>query len=60
MAPVDEREMVRRSFKQLAEARDAIDQTRAAIATSRLAIERSRRDMNRARPRFELAKNADE
>jgi hypothetical protein len=60
MAPVDEREMVRRSFKQLAEARDAIDQTRAAIATSRLAIERSHRDMNRARPRSEQAKKEDE
>jgi hypothetical protein len=52
--------MVRRSFKQLAEARDAMDQARAAIATSRLVIERSRRDMNRARPPSELVKKEDQ
>jgi hypothetical protein len=45
MAPFDERDMVRRSFKHIAEARDAIDQTRAAIATSRAVIERSRKQL---------------
>src|SRR3954454_2570088 len=37
--------MVRRSFRHIAEARDAIDQTRAAVATSRLVIERSRKHL---------------
>jgi hypothetical protein len=41
MAEFDERDIVRRSFLHIAEARDAIDQTRAAVATSRLVIERS-------------------
>jgi hypothetical protein len=49
MAPFDEREMVRRSFKYIAEAHDAIDQTRAAIATSRVVIERSRKQLKPAR-----------
>jgi hypothetical protein len=43
MTAFDLREALRRSFKHLAEARDAIDQTRAAVATSRLVIERSRK-----------------
>ncbi|HEU0150363.1 MAG TPA: hypothetical protein VFR21_26245 [Bradyrhizobium sp.] len=46
--------MVRRSFKYIAEAHDAIDQTRAAIATSRVVIERSRKQLKPAR--FELPK----
>jgi uncharacterized coiled-coil protein SlyX len=45
MAEFDERDMVRRSFRHIAEARDAIDQTRAAVATSRLVIERSRKHL---------------
>jgi hypothetical protein len=45
MAEFDERDTVRRSSRHIAEARDAIDQTRAAVATSRLVIERSRKHL---------------